>query len=88
MARDNLDRGDQQDRHTGLTIPKEFQKLSMRRSDKVWIPVDIQTGGLAVLPYYTESKIPSDCNMHHALCTTKKEKTLPITVVRHHQLSE
>lgn len=51
MARDDLDRGDQRDRHAGLSIPKEFQKLSVRRPDKDWI---LQTSRLgAWLCYHT-----------------------------------
>lgn len=85
MAGENLDRGGKQGRCAGLGIPEQFRKPSLRRADKDWIPADMHTT-LAWLGSPTTMNPRCQMTARHivALHTTRKEKTLPIIVVRHH----
>lgn len=74
MARDNLVRDDQQYEIVGLAIPlgvpetvgkKTWQRLHSCRHT-AW--------ALAILPYYIQSKMPSDCKMHYSFMHYQERK--------------
>lgn len=78
--------GDKQGRCAGLAIPEASQKPSGRRPDKDRIPADTHIAGLSGFPYDSGSIRPTGSRHILALHTTRKEKTLPVIVVRHQQL--
>lgn len=74
MARDNLVRGDQQYENAGLAIPLGVPETVRRKTWERLHSYRHTDWALAILPYYIQSKMPSDNKMHYSFMHYQERK--------------